>query len=98
MTTQMEDYRRNNAMQLLALLASTDVSSGAATSSAWVLELMTQNGFDDLRLLSGLNYAAEQNWLKVTPKGLWLTEAGKAAAASGWNAPPLRLCRAAIQY
>jgi len=50
-------------------------------SSAWVLELMTQNGFDDLRLLSGLNYAAEQNWLKVTPKGLLLTEAGKAAAA-----------------
>jgi hypothetical protein len=47
---------------------------------------MTQNGFDDLRLLSGLNYAAEQNWLNVTPKGLLLTEAGKAAAASGWNA------------
>jgi len=55
-------------------------------SSAWVLELMTQNGFDDLRLLSGLSYAAEQNWLKVTSKGLLLTEAGKAAAASGWNA------------
>jgi len=86
MTPQMEDYRRNNAMQLLALFASTGVSSGAAMSSAWVLELMTQNGFDDLRLLSGLNYAAEQNWLKVTPKGLLLTEAGKAAAASGWNA------------
>jgi hypothetical protein len=55
-------------------------------SSAWVLELMTQNGFDDLRLLSGLNYAAEQDWLKITSKGLLLTEAGKVAAASGLNA------------
>ena len=85
MMVQMEDYRRNNAMQLLALFVSTDVPSGAAMSSAWVLDLMTQNGFDDLRLLSGLNYAAEQNWLQVTPKGLLLTEAGKAAAASGWT-------------
>jgi hypothetical protein len=86
MTPQMEDYRRNNAMQLLALFVSAEVPSGTAMSSAWVLDLMTQNGFDDLRLLSGLNYAAEQNWLKVTPKGLLLTEAGKAAAASVWNA------------
>ena len=80
MTPSMEDYRRNNAMQLLALFVSTEAPSEGAMSSAWVLELMT------LRLLSGLNYAAEQNRLKVTPKGLLLTEAGKAAAASGWNA------------
>ena len=86
MTPQMEDYRRNNAMQLLALFVSTDAPSEAAMSSAWVLELMTQNGFDDLRLLSGLNYAAEQDWLEITSKGLLLTEAGKVAAASGWNA------------
>ena len=86
MTPQMEDYRRNNAMQLLALIVSTDAPSEAAMSSAWVLELMTQNGFDDLRLLSGLNYAAEQDWLKITSKGLLLTEAGKVAAASGLNA------------
>jgi hypothetical protein len=86
MIPQMEDYRRNNAMQLLALFVSTDAPSEAAMSSAWVLELMTQNGFDDLRLLSGLNYAAEQDWLKITSKGLLLTEAGKVAAASGLNA------------
>ena len=82
----MEDYRRNNAMQLLALFVSTDVAPGAAMSSARLIELMTQNGFDDLRLLSGLNYAAEQDWLEITLKGLLLTEAGKIAAASGWNA------------
>ena len=81
----MEDYRRNNAMQLLALIVSTDVSSAAAMSSARVLELMTQNGFDDLRLLSGLNYAAEEDWVEFTAEGLLLTEAGKAAAASGFN-------------
>ena len=86
MIPQMEDYRRNNAMQLLALFVSTDAPSEAAMSSAWGLELMTQNGFDDLRLLSGLNYAAEQDWLKVTSKGLLLTEAGKVAAAFGLNA------------
>jgi hypothetical protein len=86
MTPQMEDYRRNNAMQLLALFVSTEAPSESAMSSASILELMTQNGFDDLRLLSGLNYAAEQDWLKVTSKGLLLTEAGKVAAASGWNA------------
>jgi hypothetical protein len=86
MIPQMEDYRRNNAMQLLALFVSTDAPSEAAMSSAWVLELMTQNGFDDLRLLSGLNYAAEQDWLKITSKGLLLTEAVKVAAASGLNA------------
>jgi hypothetical protein len=85
MATQMEDYRRNNAMQLLALIVSTDVSSTAAMSSARVLELMTQNGFDDLRLLSGLNYAAEEDWVKFTAEGPLLTEAGKAAAASGLN-------------
>lgn len=82
---QMEDYRRNNAMQLLALFLSTDVPPGEAMSSAWLLESMTQNGFDDLRLLSGLNYAAEQDWVQVTPKGLLLTGAGKAAAVSGVN-------------
>lgn len=81
----MEDYRRNNAMQLLALFVSTDVAPGAAMSSARLIELMTQNGFDDLRLLSGLNYAAEENWVNVTAEGLLLTEAGKAAAASGLN-------------
>ena len=86
MATQMEDYRRNNAMQLLALIVSTDVSSASAMSSARVLELMTQNGFDDLRLLSGLNYAAEEDWVRFTPEGLLLTEAGKAAAASDLNA------------
>lgn len=85
MTPQMEDYRRNNAMQLLALFVSTDVAPGAAMSSARLIELMTQNGFDDLRLLSGLNYAAEENWVNVTAEGLLLTEAGKAAAASGLN-------------
>jgi hypothetical protein len=85
MATQMEDYRRNNAMQLLALIVSTDVSSTAAMSSARVLELMTQNGFDDLGLLSGLNYAAEEDWVKFTAEGLLLMEAGKAAAASGLN-------------
>jgi hypothetical protein len=62
----MEDYRRNNAMQLLALFVSTEAPSEGAMSSAWVLELMTQNGFDDLRLLSGLNYpgkaAAASGW------------------------------------
>jgi hypothetical protein len=83
MASQMEDYRRNNAMQLLALIVSTDVSSAAAMSSARVLELMTQNGFDDLRLLSGLNYTAEEDWVKFTAEGLLLTE--KAAAASGLN-------------
>jgi len=82
----MNDPRRNNAIRLLALFVSTGVSSGAAMDNAWVLDLSTQNGLDDQELLSGLDYAAEQGWLEVGQEGLSLTEAGKAATASGWNA------------
>jgi hypothetical protein len=81
----MNHQRRDNAVRLLKLIVSTAVPSGAATTNAWVLDLATQNGLDDAALLSGLNYAAEQNWLKVGRKGLLLTEAGKAATSSNWN-------------
>jgi hypothetical protein len=53
--------------------------------NAWVLDLTTQNGLDDQELLSGLDYAAEQDWLKVGRKGLLLTKTGKVAAACGWD-------------
>ena len=82
----MSDQRRNNAIRLLAIFVSTGVLSGAAMAHAWVLDLSMQNGFDDQELLSGLDYAAEQNWLEVEQEGLLLTEVGKVAAASGWTA------------
>jgi len=86
MMPQMSDQRRNNAIRLLAIFVSTGVLSGAAMANAWVLDLSMQNGFDDQELLSGLDYAAEQNWLEVEQEGLLLTEVGKVAAASGWTA------------
>jgi hypothetical protein len=73
----MNDQRRDNAIRLLTLFVSTGAPSGAAMGKAWVLDLATQNGLDDQELLSGLDYAAEQNWLKVRRKGLFLTEAVK---------------------
>ena len=82
----MSDQRRNNAIRLLAIFVSTGVLSGAAMGNAWILDLSTQNGLDDQELLSGLDYAAEQNWLEVEQEGLLLTEAGKVAAVSGWTA------------
>jgi hypothetical protein len=81
----MMPQRRENAIRLLTLFLSTGTPSEAAMHNTWVLDLATQNGLDDQELLSGLNYAAEQCWLKVERKGLLLTEAGKAATASSWN-------------
>ena len=89
MMPQMSDQRRNNAIRLLAIFVSTGVLSGAAMAHAWVLDLSMQNGFDDQELLSGLGYAAEQNWLEVEQEGLLLTEAGNVAAVSGWTAAAL---------
>jgi hypothetical protein len=86
MTSLMDDQRRDNAVRLLTLFVSTGVPSEAAMGSAWVLDLATQNGFDDQRLLSGLDYAVEQDWLVVEQQELLLTEAGKVATASGWTA------------
>jgi hypothetical protein len=80
----MNHQRRENAVRLLTLFVSTGVPS-AAVDNAWVLDFATQNGLDDQELLSGLDYAAEQNWLEVGLKGLLLTEAGKAATTSSWN-------------
>jgi hypothetical protein len=85
MMPPMNDQRRNNAIRLLALFVSTGVSSGAAMGNTWVFDLATQNGLDDQALLSGLDYAAEQKWLKVGRKGLLLTEAGKAATTCSWK-------------
>jgi hypothetical protein len=81
----MNDQRRNNAIRLLALFVATGVPSGAAMGNAWVLDLSEQNGLDDQELLSGLDYAAEQNWLEVGQTGLLVTEAGKAATVSDSN-------------
>jgi hypothetical protein len=81
----MNHQRRENAIRLLALFVSTGVPSGAVMRNAWVLDLATQNGLDDQVLLSGLNYAAEQNWLELRRKGLSLTEAGKAATTREAN-------------
>jgi hypothetical protein len=86
MTSLMNDQRRDNAVRLLTLFVSTGVPSGAAMGNVWVLDLATQNGFDDQRLLSGLDYAVEQDWLVVEQQELLLTEAGKVATASGWTA------------
>ncbi len=78
----MNHQRRDNAARLLMLFVSVGSPSGAAMANARVLDLATQNGLDDQELLSGLNYAAEQDWLKVGLKGLLLTKAGKAATTS----------------
>ena len=51
--------------------------------NAWVLDLAMEKGLDDQELLSGLDYAVEQDWLIVGRNVLLLTEAGKAATASG---------------
>jgi hypothetical protein len=75
--------RRDNAIRLLTLFAAAGVPSRAVMRNAWVLDIATQNGLDDQELLSGLNYAAEQNWLKVDKTGLLLTTAGK--AATNWK-------------
>ena len=72
----MNHQRRDNAARLLMLFVSVGSPSGAAMANARVLDLATQNGLDDQELLSGLNYAAEQDWLKVGLKGLLLTKAG----------------------
>ena len=48
--------------------------------------LAMEKGLDDQELLSGLDYAAEQDWLIVGRNVLLLTEAGKAATVSGWTA------------
>ena len=83
MTSLLNNQRRDNAVRHVTLFISTGVPSGAAMGNAWVLHLATQNGFDDLGLLSGLDYAAEQDWLIVGRQELLLTEAGTAATASG---------------
>lgn len=83
--TQMNDQRRDNAIRLLTVLVAAGVASRTAMRSAWVLDVATKNGLDDQEVLSGLNYAAEHNWLKIGEKGLLLTKAGKAAATSSWK-------------
>jgi len=76
---QMNDQRRKNAIQVLTLLVAAGVPSAGAMPSAWVLDtVMTKNGLDEQELLSGLNYAAEQNWLTIAKTGLLLTKAGRA--------------------
>lgn len=78
--TQMNDRRRHDAIRLLTLLVAAGAPSGAAMGSAWVLDLATQNGFDDQELLSGLNCAVEQNWLTVARTEFSLTNAGRAVS------------------
>ena len=73
----MNDQRRNNTIRLLALFVSTGVSSGAAMDNAWVLDLSTQNGLDDQELLSGLDYAAEQDWLGSRARGTLANGSGE---------------------
>lgn len=73
------DHRRDNAVRLLCLWVSRDMRAGATIGNASVLDLAAQNGFDDQELLSGLNYAAEHNWITVGGKGLQLMESGAAA-------------------
>jgi hypothetical protein len=85
MSSLTNDQRRNNAVRLLTLFVSTGVPSEAAMGSARVLDLATQNGLDDQELLSGLDYAAEQNWLTVGRQGLLLTEAGKVEVVTTSN-------------
>jgi hypothetical protein len=77
MMALMDDLRREKAIRLLRLFLSAGTSSDAAMHCAWVLDLASQNGLDDQEFLSGLDYAAEQSWLKVERKGLLLTEGGK---------------------
>jgi hypothetical protein len=81
----MNHQRRENAIRLLTLFVFAGLSSRAPMGNAWALDLATQNGLEDQELLSGLDYAAEQNWLKVGRKGLLLTAAGKAATTSRWD-------------
>lgn len=78
----LNEQRRDNAIRLLKLFASAG-TCGAAMDNAWVLNIATESGLADQELLSGLGYAAEQNWLTVEQKGLLLTEAGKVAAITG---------------
>ena len=82
----MDPQRRDNAMRLIALFVSTGVHAGATMENAWVLDLAMEKGLDDQELLSGLDYAVEQDWLIVGRNVLLLTEAGKAATASGLTA------------
>ena len=79
---QMNGQRRKNAIRFLTLLVAAGVPSAAAMPSAWVLDkVITPNGLDDQELLSGLNYAAEQNWLTFARTGLLLTKAGRAVTS-----------------
>jgi hypothetical protein len=54
--------------------------------NAWVLDVATASDLEDREILLGLNYAVEQDWLKIGPQGLLLTEAGKTATMFSWNA------------
>jgi hypothetical protein len=85
MMPQMNHQRRDSAIRLLTLFIAAGVPSRAAKANAWVLDVATRNGLDDHEVLSGLNYAVEQDWLKIGQKGLLLTKAGKAATTSNWN-------------
>jgi hypothetical protein len=72
--SQMNHHRRDNAIRLLTLLVAAGVPSRAAIANGRILDIATRNGVDDQELLSGLNYAAEQDWLKVGKKGVLLTK------------------------
>jgi hypothetical protein len=52
-------------MRLIALFVSTGVHAGSTMENAWVLDLAMEKGLADQELLSGLDYAAEQDWLIV---------------------------------
>lgn len=79
------EQRRDNAVRLLCLFVSKDMHAGATIGNASVLDLAAQNGLDDQELLSGLNYAAEQNWITLASTGLQLMATGAAATVSSSN-------------